>query len=69
MSPAESPQKGLVSDTLDLAERARVAVNALTGMLDTEHGYKTPGRVRYYQSPPIMSCEEGAKVCWNGHAM
>ena len=46
-----------VPDTLDLAERARLAVNCLTGALDPDYGYELYFVVRFNADPPFMHHE------------
>ena len=47
--------EAMVPDTLDLAERAGLAVNALTGAADPEHGYETFQCAHFHQRPAYMS--------------
>jgi len=50
--------KAIVPDTLDLAERAEFAINALTGMIMPEHDYERIWMVNYV--PPSIihhSCQ------------
>ena len=47
--------KAVVPDTLDLGERARVAVNALTGLLDPEHRYQPWHQIYLVTRPPFMT--------------
>ncbi len=44
-----------VPDTLDLAERAAIAINGLGGTIDPEHGHDQYFYVRYRAQPPYMS--------------
>ena len=44
-----------VPDTLDLSERARLAVNALTEFLNAESGYSPYGHAFFKVQPPYMS--------------
>jgi hypothetical protein len=46
--------EGTVPDTLDLARRAELALNALTGALDPEYGYELYFQVRFCQNPAMM---------------
>ena len=41
-------------DTLDLADRAEIAINALTGALDPDYNYEIYFKVRYWLNPAIM---------------
>src|SRR5262245_4291523 len=50
-----------VPDTLDLAERARLSVNALTGLVDTEHYYDTYHCAHIDFNPAEMSHRWGAQ--------
>lgn len=47
-------QEGLVPDTLDLAERARLSVNALTESADPEGGYEIWWHVLLNRKPPVL---------------
>ena len=47
-------QEGLVPDTLDLAERARLSINALTESADPEAGYEIWWHVLLNRKPPVM---------------
>ena len=58
-----------VPDTLDLAERARVGINALTGIIVPDEGYQPQQGVHYYRNPPIMSGQAGDYVFLNGNEM
>ena len=44
-----------VPDTLDLAERARLAVNALTSITDPEHNYESYQCANFNVHPPYMN--------------
>lgn len=54
--PASSPA-ATVPDTLDLAQRAELALNALTGALDPEYGYELYFRVYFCRRPAMMHHE------------
>ena len=54
MSPRGASYEATVPDTLDLAERARVAVNGLTGIVDPEHNYQPYHIAQFYSRPPYM---------------
>src|SRR2546427_826379 len=43
-----------VPDTLDLAERGKVAVNALTRFLDPDHNYMPYSHARFNVRPPYL---------------
>ncbi len=53
-------------DTLDLAERARVAVNGLTGALDPELDFMPFHGANFYANPAYMNHEGGHKISWTG---
>ncbi len=46
--------EGTVPDTLDLPQRAELALHALTGALDPEYGYELFFQVRFCQNPAMM---------------
>ena len=52
----------LVPDTLDIQERAELAVNGLTGPTDTEKDYMLYFRVHFNANPPMMS-HSGSDIC------
>jgi len=56
-----------VPDTLDLAERARPAVNGLVGVMDREHGRQPHQCLRYFRNPPVLSTEPGGYVFLGGN--
>jgi hypothetical protein len=58
-----------VPDTLDLAERARLGVNAMTGIIVPEENFQPQQGVRYYRNPPVMSGEYGTFVVQVGNEM
>ena len=43
-----------IPDTLDLAERADLAINGLTGPTDPEADYEAYWQVNFFRNPPIM---------------
>ena len=47
-------QEGLIPDTLDLAERARFSINALTESADPEAGYEIWWHVLLNRKPPVL---------------
>ncbi|MDE2926338.1 MAG: glycoside hydrolase family 127 protein [Acidobacteriota bacterium] len=47
-------QEGLVPDTLDLAERARLSINALTESADPDAGYEIWWHVLLNRKPPVL---------------
>ena len=55
-APTASRYQAEVPDTLDLAERAALAVNALTGASDPEFKYETFQGGHLDHQPPFMSC-------------
>ena len=58
-----------VPDTLDLAERARLGVNALIGVLDPLRGFQPHQCMRPYRNPPVLSPEPGGYVFDAGNEM
>jgi hypothetical protein len=52
-----------VPDTLDLAERAALSVNALTGAADPEHDFETYLTAHLDQRPPYMKYLWANEVC------
>jgi hypothetical protein len=58
-----------VPDTLDLAERARWGVNALTGIVDPGRGYQPHQCLRPYRNPPVLSPEPGGYMFAGGNEM
>ena len=60
--PQGQSYKAMVPDTLDLAERAFWAVNALTGQLSTEYNYIPCGSAPFYVKPAYMSAP--CCGCW-----
>ncbi len=55
--PEGKSYERMIPDTLDLAERARLAINCLTGALDAEYGYELYFVVRFNANPPYMHHE------------
>ena len=54
-----------VPDTLDLAERARIAVNGVTGALELLAATTCPIIGAYfYANPPYMSHSGGGHIYW-----
>src|SRR5215813_9620436 len=43
-----------VPDTLDVAERARLGVNALTSIADAQADYEIYGAADFFRNPPTM---------------
>ena len=56
----EQRYKDTVPDTLDLAERAALAVNALTGAADPKRGYETAHCANFMRPLPSLSYRGGA---------
>jgi hypothetical protein len=56
-APKGSSYEVLVPDTLDLADRAALAVNCLTGALDPDFGYELYFVARFNANPPFMHHE------------
>ncbi len=52
--PQGETYKAIVPDTLDLAKRAEIAINCLTGALDPEYGYELYFVAQFAKNPPIM---------------
>ncbi|MBI2844081.1 MAG: glycoside hydrolase family 127 protein [Armatimonadetes bacterium] len=58
VSPPEGKRyESEVPDTLDLADRARLAINCLTGALDPDYGYEMYFVARFSSNPPFMHHE------------
>ena len=55
--------KAEVPDTLDLAQRAGLVVNALTGSADLKHNYECFTCAHVDHNPPYMSHKSGGP-CW-----
>jgi hypothetical protein len=53
----EARAEGTVPDTLDLAQRAELALHCLTGALNPEYGYELYFIVRFCQNPAMMHHE------------
>lgn len=56
-----------VTDTLDLAERARPAVNGRAGVMDREHGHQPHQCFRCFRNPAVLSTEPGGYVFLGGN--
>ena len=56
--------KATVPDTLDLAERARLSVHALTSFLNPQAGYAPYGHTYLNANPPYMSDMPGGPPNW-----
>jgi hypothetical protein len=52
-------------DTLDLADRAGLAINCLTGALDPDYGYELYFAVRFTAQPPFMLHDSGGLTTIN----
>ena len=59
ITPKEERYQATVPDTLDLAERAALAVNALTGTLDPNRGYEAAHCVSMHARPAHLSYRGG----------
>ena len=59
-SGAGARYQATVPDTLDLAERAALAVNALTGAADPGRDYETAACANLHANPPYLSYRGGA---------
>jgi len=55
--PEGKRYEAMVPDTLDLAYRAELAINCLTGALDPERGYELYLGVHFANNPPFMHHE------------
>ena len=53
-APGDSTHANLIPATLDLAERARLAVNAMTEATNPEEDYRVYWKVTFRSNPPIM---------------
>src|SRR5437762_7909803 len=51
-----------IPDTLDLAERASLSANALTGAAEPDFGYETPESAHLDMNPAYMSWRNGGSV-------
>ena len=58
-----------IPDTLDLAERARLGVNALVGIIDRAGRYQPNQCGRYYRNPQVLSTEPGGFAFITGNEM
>ena len=58
-----------VPDTLDLAERARIAVNALTEIIAENPTHQPYQKSDYYRNPQVFSNEPGGYVFQDGNEM
>ena len=57
-------------DTVDLAERAHIAVNALTRIIDPAHSYEPYHQAIYYARPAYMTHQEGFdEGAWAGNEL
>ena len=52
--PIGSSQREMVPDTLDLAERAELAISAITNMLDVENDYQLYADGLFNRRPPVL---------------
>ena len=64
MSAESATYEATVPDTLDLAERARVAINGLTRIVDPEHNYQPYHFAQFYAKPPFMDHMRDGVECW-----
>ncbi|MBI4587175.1 MAG: hypothetical protein HY717_24445 [Planctomycetes bacterium] len=53
-TPKGKSYEAAVPDTLDLADRARLGINCLTGALDPDYGYELYFIVQFKANPPFM---------------
>jgi hypothetical protein len=64
LKPAGVRYRATVPDTLDLAERARLAVHGLTSFLDERANYAPYGHTFYDANPPYLGDLEGGPPNW-----
>jgi hypothetical protein len=64
LQPAGERYEALVPDTLDLAERARLSVHALTTFLDARQSYAPYGQNFLNADPPYLSFFAGGPPNW-----
>ena len=64
LKPAGQRYECDVPDTLDLAERARLAVHGLTSFLNAEAGYAPYGHTYFNANPPYLSDMPGGPPNW-----
>ncbi len=69
MKLAGSYYEAAVPDTLDLAERARAAVNGLVGLVDRSRRFQPHQAMRHYRNPPVLSPEPGGYLFDCGNEM
>jgi hypothetical protein len=66
--PEGSP--GEVPDTLDLADRGRIALSALTQVVDPHRKYQPYHQAVFYTNPPFMTHQEGSdEGAWAGNEL
>ena len=64
MKPRGTRYEAVVPDTLDLAERARLAVHGLTSFLNPAAGHAPYGHAYFNANPPYMSDMPGGPPNW-----
>jgi len=64
LRPTGQRYQAVVPDTLDLAERARLAVHGLTSFLNPEAGYAPYGHTYFNANPPYLSDMPGGPPNW-----
>lgn len=64
LRPTGQRYETLVPDTLDLAERARLAVGGLTSFLNAKAGYAPYGHTYFNANPPYLSDMPGGPPNW-----
>lgn len=67
--PFASTYQATIPDTLDLAERARAAVNFLSEIMAYNEHFQPFQKSDYYRNPPVFSHEPGGTVFVNGNEM
>jgi hypothetical protein len=64
LKPAGETYQAVVPDTLDLADRAKLAINGLTGAVDPQHGYTQYFMTRFAQPEPyLIHMDYGDIIC------
>lgn len=64
LGPTGRRYEAVVPDTLDLAERARLAVGGLTNFLNPQAGYAPYGHTYFNANPPYLSDLPGGPPNW-----
>ena len=69
MQQPQSYYAAVVPDTLDLAERARLGVNALVGIVNRAGCFQPYQCGRFYRNPQVLSTEPGGYIFQTGNEM